>query len=118
MHVFKNKTAYFLIILFLVSCKKNSIEREILSAYKDEDFLTVAKLCSGYVSDKVEKECSVGLGKSEEEIQKIISQKQDLPFFKLMINSEKQRKIEELLKKNIYLGVKYRSIWRETSENF
>ena len=35
---------------------------------------------------------------------------------KLFIQSDKDEKIRELLKKDIYLGVKYRIIWNEISE--
>ena len=35
---------------------------------------------------------------------------------KLILDPEKSFKIQELLKANIQLGIKYRSIWNETAE--
>jgi hypothetical protein len=77
----------------------------------------LAILCADYKEKKYEKECLEGRRKSEEEIDRILSKQKDLPFFKLKIDLETYTKIDSLLKKDIYLGIKYRSIWRETIES-
>ena len=46
----------------------------------------------------------------------LISRKQEVPFMKLILDPDKSIKIQELLKANIQLGIKYRSIWNETAE--
>lgn len=95
---------------------KTPLERNIEEAIRQNDFIQLAIYCSRYEGDKYQKECSEGLLKAEEEIDRIISTRQDFPFMKLILEKEKSVKIEELLRENIHLSVKYRSIWYGTAE--
>lgn len=85
-------------------------------AIRNNDYLTISTLCSEYKFDDYKVECESSLQKSEDEIQEIISKKQELPFMKFILEPEKSLKIQELLKANIEFGIKYRAIWNETAE--
>ncbi len=117
----KYTTIFFLptilILLCLLSfCKKKPYEIKIREAIKANDHMTIAALCSEYKFDEYKSECESSLEKSEQEIEEIISRKQEVPFMKLILDPDKSIKIQELLKANIQLGIKYRSIWNETAE--
>ncbi|MCB1141087.1 MAG: hypothetical protein H7A24_02180 [Leptospiraceae bacterium] len=90
---------------------------KIKESLKKGDPIEIALSCAEYKGDKYKNECIEGRLRAEEEIQKIISRKKDMPFFKLIIDPETQKSISLLLQKDIYLGIKYRSIWKETSES-
>lgn len=106
-----------LLVLLFSFCsdeKTNKLKKSI----SENDYLSIASLCSEYKFDKYEKECSVGIQNSITEIEKIISQRQNLPYMKIILDKEKARKIDSILKYNIHLGIKYRSIWYETAEQY
>lgn len=105
-----------ILLLFVSHCKKNPYETKIREALRANDYFAIATLCSEYKFEEYKSECESSLAKSEEEIQEIISKKQELPFMKLILEPKKSVKIQELLKTNIQLGIKYRSIWNETAE--
>ena len=108
-----------LLFLFLVlsfGCKKNPQLQKMKEAIQKNDYMTIATLCSEYKFEEYKSECESSLAKSEEEIQEIISKKQELPFMKFLLEPEKSIKIQELLKTNIEFGIKYRAIWNETAE--
>jgi len=98
------------------SCNKDPLEKEIYSALNEGDFIKAATYCANYSGDNYKDKCLEAKNISEEEIISILSKKKDFPFMKIFIQSEKDEKIRELLKKDIYLGVKYRIIWNEISE--
>ena len=105
--------------LFLICisfCSTDPLEKEINEALKNEDYLKAATVCAEYKGSRFKDQCLEAKSISEDEILNFISQKKEFPFMKLMLNSEKDLKIRELLKKDIYLGVKYRIIWNEISE--
>jgi hypothetical protein len=106
----------WIIIFFILSCNRNDFESKLKQAIREKDYLTVANICSEYKSKDFEQDCEMGIKDSIFEIEKIISQRKELPFIKLIIDKEKARKIQQLLKNNIHLGIKYRSIWNETTE--
>jgi hypothetical protein len=103
-------------ISFISSCNKDPLEKEIYTALNEGDYIKAATFCASYKGDSYKDKCLEAKNISEEEITSILSQKKDFPFMKLFIQSEKDEKIRELLKKDIYLGVKYRIIWNEISE--
>ena len=104
-------------LLFAFSyCKKKPHEIKIREAIQANDYMTIAALCSEYKFEEYKTECESSLEKSIEEIDEIISKKQEIPFMKLILDPDKSLKIQELLKANIQLGIKYRSIWNETAE--
>lgn len=103
-------------LLLAISCKRNSYEVRIRKAIKANDYFQIATLCSEYKFKEYKTECENSLIKSEDAIQEILSKKQELPFMKIILEQEKSQKIQELLKANIELGIKYRSIWNETAE--
>jgi hypothetical protein len=109
---------FFLILLLLIlnTCKKDPLEKEILKFSKQGDFLKVAALCSEYKGEKFKKECEKSFRETEKEIDRILASYSELPFFKMMLDKEKKEKIQEVLKKNVYMGIKYRKIWNETVE--
>lgn len=108
----------FFFFLFLISFCSDSNTNKLKQAISDKDYLKVASLCSEYKFEKFEKECNQGIEDSVIEIEKIISQKRNLPFMKIILDKEKARKIDSILKYNIQLGIKYRSIWYETAEQY
>lgn len=110
------KLFFFMFLVFLSSCSRDKLERDIGKLLKKQDFLAVATLCSEYKGQKYEKECQKALELAELEVDQILAQKKELPFFKLIIEDEKKLKIQELLKKNIHLGIRYRKLWNETVE--
>ncbi len=105
-----------LVVFSLSNCKRNPYETRMKEAIAANDYLAIAAICSEYKFEEYKKECETSLIKSEDDIQKIISQKQELPFMKLILEPEKSKKIQELLRANVELGIKYRSIWNETAE--
>lgn len=107
---------FVLEILLLNNCKQDKLEKEISKSLRKQDFLTASVLCSEYQGKKYSEECKKALGVAEAEIEQILSKRQEIPFFKLMIEEEKRTKIQELLKKNIHLGIKYRKLWNEFVE--
>lgn len=113
---FKNKKNFLILILILLSCSQNKLEKEIGKFIRKKDFLSAAILCSDYKGEKHKEDCSKAIGIAEKEVDEILAQKRELPFFKLIIEEEKKSKIQELLKKNIYLGIKYRKLWNEIVE--
>ncbi len=106
---------FYLIFLFSY-CSKNPAEKEIKKAISSGDFLTAARFCAEYKETNLEKECAEQKEKSVDEINRILSEKQNLPFTKLIVDRELSRKVRELLKKDIKLGIQYRQIWEETVE--
>ncbi len=110
------KTLVFFSLLFFSKCNNDPLEKEIYTALKEGDFIKAATICAGYKGESYKAKCLEAKNISEEEIICHLSQKKDFPFMKLFIESEKDEKIRELLKKDIYLGVKYRTIWNEISE--
>ncbi|HMV41747.1 MAG TPA: hypothetical protein PKL30_09520 [Leptospiraceae bacterium] len=104
------------IVLFFSSCKRNPQELKIKEAIRTGDYMTVAALCSAYQFPDYKTECESSLEQADQEIQNIISRKQEMPFMKLILDPDKGIKIQELLKANIQMGIKYRSIWNETAE--
>lgn len=111
---------YLISITFLVFtfsfCKRKPHEIKIREAIQANDYMTIAALCSEYKFEEYKTECESSMEKSIQEIDEIISRKQEIPFMKLILDPEKSFKIQELLKANIQLGIKYRSIWNETAE--
>lgn len=110
------KTFLIIFLLFFSKCNNDPLEKEIYTALKESDFIKAATICAGYKGEAYKAKCLEAKNISEEEIISHLSQKKDFPFMKLFIESEKDEKIRELLKKDIYLGVKYRTIWNEISE--
>jgi hypothetical protein len=110
------KQIVFLVLFYLIACGSDPLEKEINSALKEKDFLNASALCAGYKGDRFKESCLEAKTIAEGEIVDIIRNKQDSPFMKIIVNPEKDQKIRELLKKDIYLGVKYRTIWNEVSE--
>ena len=106
----------YLVLFLLISCGSDPLEKEINTALQEKDFLKTAALCAGYKGERFKESCLEAKTNAEEEIVDIIRNKQDSPFMKIIINPEKDQKIRELLKKDIYLGIKYRTIWNEVSE--
>jgi hypothetical protein len=106
----------YLVLFLLISCGSDPLEKEINTALQEKDFLKTAALCAGYKGERFKESCLEAKTIAEEEIVDIIRNKQDSPFMKIIINPEKDQKIRELLKKDIYLGIKYRTIWNEVSE--
>jgi hypothetical protein len=106
----------YLVLLLLITCGSDPLEKEINTALKEKDFLKSATLCAGYKGERFKESCLEAKTIAEEEIVDIIRNKQDSPFMKIIVNPEKDQKIRELLKKDIYLGIKYRTIWNEVSE--
>lgn len=106
----------FLILFSISFCKRKPYEIKIKEAIQANDHMTIAALCSEYKFDEYKSECESSLVKSEQEIEDIISQRQEVPFMKLILDPDKSIKIQELLRANIQLGIKYRSIWNETVE--
>lgn len=108
---------YLVILLFFVfQCKRNPYETRMKEAIAANDHLAIAAICSEYTFEEYKKECESSLLKSENDIQEIIFQKQELPFMKLILEPQKSQKIQQLLRANVELGIKYRSIWNETAE--
>ncbi len=105
---------FFILLNFCSDAKTNKLK----TAISEKDFLTVASLCSEYKFEKFEKDCNQSIEESIQEIEKIISQKRTLPFMKIILDKEKARKIDSILKYNIHIGIKYRSIWYETAEQY
>ena len=105
-----------LIILLISFCNRNSPEYKLKQAIAENDFLMIANICSEYKQEKYQKECEQALNDSIFEIEKIVSQKKDNPFVKIIIEKDKARKIQDLLQNNIELSIKYRSIWNEAAE--
>lgn len=106
----------FLSLYLLMNCSRNKLEREIEKSLKNQDFLGAAVLCSEYNEKKYKEDCKKAIQIAEQEVDRILSEKRELPFFKLIIEDEKKKKIQELLKKNIHLGIKYRKLWNEIVE--
>lgn len=104
------------ILFFYLGCSKDPLEQEINRALRDEDYLLAATYCAEYHGEKYKKECIESRNRGEEEILKFLGEKKEFPFMKLMIPPEKDEKIREFLKKDIYMGIKYRTIWNEFSE--
>lgn len=116
---FSEFPTYILVVLLILSltvCSQNRLEREIYKSIRKQDFLNASILCSEYQGKKYLEDCKKALSIAENEIEQILSQRQELPFFKLMIEEEKKTKIQELLKKNIHLGIRYRKMWNEMVE--
>jgi hypothetical protein len=109
------RIGYF-VLFILISCGSDPLEKEINAALKEKDFLSAAALCAGYKGERFKDSCLEAKTIAEVEIVDIIRNKQDSPFMKIIVNPEKDQKIRELLKKDIYLGIKYRTIWNEVSE--
>jgi hypothetical protein len=109
------RIGYF-VLFILISCGSDPLEKEINNALKEKDFLNAAALCAGYKGERFKDSCLEAKTIAEVEIVDIIRNKQDSPFMKIIVNPEKDQKIRELLKKDIYLGIKYRTIWNEVSE--
>lgn len=109
------RIGYF-VLFILISCGSEPLEKEINAALKENDFLNAAALCAGYKGERFKDSCMEAKIIAEGEIVDIIRNKQDSPFMKIIVNPEKDQKIRELLKKDIYLGIKYRTIWNEVSE--
>jgi hypothetical protein len=107
---------YFILLLLILSCGGDPLEKEIHAALKEKDFIKAATICAEYRGEKFQSQCSEAKTISEEEISQILHSKQDSPFMKIVIEPVKDQKIRELLKKDIYLGIKYRTIWNEISE--
>lgn len=105
-----------IVLLVLVACNRDPIEREIAKMSRKGDFWRVSILCADYKGEKYQSECEKSIAKAETEINAILSTHKELPFFKLMIDEEKKQKIQEVLKKNVYMGIKYRKIWNEIVE--
>lgn len=103
-------------LLILASCKRNPQDLKIKEAIRTGDYLTIAALCSAYQFPDYKQECESSLERAEEDIQAILSQRQELPFMKLILDPDKSVKIQELLRANIQMGIKYRSIWNESVE--
>jgi hypothetical protein len=103
-------------ILVLGNCKNDPKEVEIGRALRTKDLWKVSILCADYKGKKYHNECLEYTQKAEKEINHYISQKKDLPFFKMVIEKEVDANIRSLLEKNIHLGIKYRTIWEEISE--
>ncbi len=115
---FKFKINYFGFCLFFLffHCNQNKLEREIYKSLKRKDFLSAAVFCSEYQGKKYLEDCKKALEIAESEVEQILAQRKEIPFFKLIIEQEKKAKIQELLKKNVYLGIKYRKLWNEIVE--
>jgi len=109
------RIVYF-VLFILISCGSDPLEKEINTALREKDFLNAAALCTGYKGEKFKESCLEAKTIAEVEIVDIIRNKQDSPFMKIIVNPEKDQKIRELIKKDIYLGIKYRTIWNEVSE--
>lgn len=110
---------YLLIFGFVFAisgCSKDPLEDEIYKALKEDDHLKVATVCASYRGERYQKECIESRNRSEEEILKILGEKKEFPFMKLIIPPDKDNKIREFLKKDIYMGIKYRIIWNEVAE--
>jgi Mg/Co/Ni transporter MgtE len=88
-------------------------EKQIGKLLKEKDLLGASVLCSEYKGKKYAEDCKRAIETAEQEVNQILSQKRELPFFKLMVDEEKKQKIQDLLKKNVYLGIKYRKLWNE-----
>lgn len=80
---------------------------------REKDHFAVSTYCGEHKVKRYEKECKEAALKAEKEIEEVISLKADLPYSRLIIESEKKEKIEKLLQKNVHLDIKYGSIWRE-----
>ncbi len=100
------------IISFTLSCK-NKLQSEVEDYLQNEDYISLAILCTEKKSKEIEKECEIGLEKTEEEINSILRGMADLPFSKLHIDKNKREKVENLFKKNTHLNIKYFEIWKE-----
>jgi hypothetical protein len=104
--------------MFFTNCKKEPGETTFLIARKTGDHLTMAAICSEHELKKYKEDCNFALKKSEDQIQDILSGVQKTPFFKMMLPKEEASKIEELLKKNVLLGIRYRYIWQQSAEKY
>ena len=102
--IFHHSISLFTIVLLFSfsNCKRKPHEVKIKEAIRTNDYMTI--------------ECETSLSQSVEAIEEIISKKQEIPFMKLILDPDKSLKIQELLRANIQLGIKYRSIWNETAE--
>ncbi|MBE7410661.1 MAG: hypothetical protein L6Q54_07250 [Leptospiraceae bacterium] len=81
---------------------------------EDKNYIALAILCSEIQENVFEKECSLGMKKSEEEISDIVNGLKDLPFSKVHVEQNKRKLIEVLFKKNTHLQIKYSQIWKES----
>lgn len=112
-----NKLLYILLIgILFVSCKSRK-ELEFEEFFWAEKYIPAAILCSENDLKKYKDECKQSLDRSVQEIESILSQKMDVPYSKLIVSPEKSKSIEELLKKNIHLSLRYGSIWKESVQS-
>ncbi len=107
------KISIIAFLLIVCGCS-NKLKSEIDKLLAEKDYLSLALLCSELKAKEFENECKLGMGKVEEEILKILSDSKDLPFSKIHVESAKRKKIEELLRKNTHLQIKYSNIWKES----
>lgn len=107
------------LILFLtfisVGCKKSAKQRLDLLLEKN-DYIQVSILCEKEKLELSERtlECGEALTKTRLEIDEIVLRPLQMGISSVLVPKAKAEQIEELLRLNTKLGIRYIEIWKQT----
>lgn len=82
------------------------------------NYIDLGIYCAKHYKKEIEPECNEARIKSAEEINQYLLKKQDIPFGRVVVETEKYNKIKNLLMLDVALGIKYRALWDEFTDQY
>ncbi len=124
---FKNKSRLFsflcripfCVLLFyaMLNCGR-SLKDKLTVLQKEEKFEEMLLLCLSEKETQDTKElCHLAMEKTEEGIDRILSEKTELPYSQITVDPEWKKKIDIILENNRTLKNRYGNLWKKMIQN-
>ncbi|TGM56672.1 hypothetical protein [Leptospira adleri] len=107
----------FFAVGFFLECG-NSLKNKLLSLQKEEKFEEMLLLCLSEKETSETKElCEFATEKTALGIDRILSEKTELPFSQITVDPEWKQKIDRILENNATLRDRYGNLWKKMIQN-
>ncbi|WP_425268817.1 hypothetical protein [Leptospira barantonii] len=109
------------VFLFSTSSCGRSLKDKLISLQKEEKFEEMLLLCLSESSQKEAADskdlCDLATEKTSAGIDKILSEKTELPFSQITVDPEWKKKIDTILENNPTLKNRYGNLWKKMIQN-
>lgn len=108
---------FVLILLIFVGCGR-SLKDKLVDLQKEEKYEEMLLLCLSEKETPDSKElCELATEKTAAGIDRILSEKTELPFSQITVDSEWKQKIDKILQNNETLRNRYGNLWKKLIQN-
>ncbi len=108
---------YVLLFYTMLNCGR-SLKDKLIVLQKEEKFEEMLLLCLSEKETQDTKElCQLAMEKTEEGIDRILSEKAELPYSQITADPEWKKKIDIILENNRTLKNRYGNLWKKMIQN-